>query len=95
MPSLIGIGPYSILQNLFRKNWVKPITPEPNGFVADINTMFVLDVFDLAQAEWKTNIVHYGQLDNFGTGFEIFERIAVCNIIEYYRLPRFNQVPLT
>lgn len=43
--------------------------------MANINTAFVQDVFDLPQAERETNVIHNGKFDDFWTGFEVFEVI--------------------
>ena len=95
MPTPIWMATYPLLFNLFCKQWPKSVPPKSYRFVANINPSFMQNIFYLAQAKWKSHIIHHGKLDDFGTGFEIFERIALGHKIEFDSLSRFNQVPLT
>jgi hypothetical protein len=47
--------------------------------VADINTTFVQNIFDLAIAERIPHVKHHCQADDFGRGFEVFERIFIAH----------------
>jgi hypothetical protein len=43
--------------------------------VADVDTAFVEQFFDLQQRKWKPNIHHRRQTDNLGRRFELLEGI--------------------
>lgn len=42
------------------------IDPEPDAFMANINSSLMEQVFDVPQQERKSNVHHHRQLDNFG-----------------------------
>ena len=44
----------------------KPVPPEPNGFMADVDATFVQQVFDVAERKWKSDIHHNSQPNDFG-----------------------------
>jgi hypothetical protein len=44
--------------------------------VADLDTAFVQQIFDLPQRQWKTDIHHHGKADNLGRSLEITEWIS-------------------
>jgi hypothetical protein len=43
----------------------KPIPPEPNRFMADVDATFMQQVFDISKRKWKSNIHHHGQPNDF------------------------------
>jgi hypothetical protein len=47
--------------------------------MAHIDPTLMQHVFDIAQSKRKSNIHHHRQADDFGTGFEITERVGVGN----------------
>lgn len=44
----------------------KPIDPKADTFMADVYATFVEQVLDITKREWKPDINHYCELDDFG-----------------------------
>ena len=61
------------------KQRAKPIPPEPDRFITDVDTSFVQKVFDVPQRKRKANVHHDRQANNLGAAVEILERIAFCH----------------
>ena len=51
----------------------------PNCFVKDVDATFMQDVFNLAETQRVTHVIHNRQADDFGRRFEIFEWIMCCH----------------
>ncbi len=49
----------------------KPIPPEPNGFVADINAAFVQKILNIPKRRRETDIELHRQPDDLGASFEV------------------------
>ena len=47
--------------------------------MANINATFMQDIFNLAEAQRVTHVIHNRQADDFGRGFEKFEWIICCH----------------
>ena len=59
--------------HLRSKRRAEPIPPIADGFVADINATLMQQIFDIPKREWKSDVQHHRQADDFGAGFEVFE----------------------
>jgi hypothetical protein len=47
--------------------------------MANINATFMQDIFNLAETQRVTHVIHNRQADDFGRRFEIFEWIMCCH----------------
>jgi hypothetical protein len=45
-------------------NWAKPIPPEPDDFVADVDPALGQEIFDVAQRQWVYHVHHHYQTDD-------------------------------
>ena len=61
----------------------------------NIDPALMKNIFNLSQAERKSNVIHNRQLDDFGAGLEIFERARLYHRPRVNRLRLHRQVPLT
>ena len=50
--------------DLTREHWVKPVPPIANGFMADVDTTLVEQIFYIAKRKWKSDIHDNGKADN-------------------------------
>lgn len=41
--------------------------------MAYIDPTFMQEIFDIPKREWKSDVQHHRQADDFGAGFEVFE----------------------
>ena len=64
------------LPDLGGKPRPKPLPPEPDGFMADIDTALVEQVLDIAKREREPNVHHHSQADDFGAALKTFERVG-------------------
>lgn len=44
----------------------EPVDPEPNTFVADVDTSLVQKVFNISKRKRKSDVHQYAKLDNLG-----------------------------
>ena len=51
----------------------KPVPPEPNRLVADLDAALVQKILDIPERQRKPNIQHHRQADNLGAGLEVLE----------------------
>jgi hypothetical protein len=65
----------SAFPDLVREVCAEAVDPEADTFVADINAALVQQVFNIPKRERKSDIHQYGELDDFGRGFEVAERV--------------------
>ena len=49
----------------------KPGPSEPNRFVADVDTLLMQQVFDIAPRKWKANVHQDRQTNDLRAGFEV------------------------
>jgi hypothetical protein len=59
------------LADLGRKPRTEPVPPKTHRFMADIDTAFVEQIFDLPQRKRIPDIHHHSKADNFGRCLEI------------------------
>ena len=64
------------LTNLRGEHWAKPIPPEPDGLVADVDPALGQQILDVAQRQWVSHVHHHDQTDDLWRAVEISERIA-------------------
>jgi len=48
--------------------------------MANINATFMQDIFNLAETQRVTHVIHNRQADDFGRRFEIFEGRTCCHL---------------
>ena len=65
---------------LSSKHQTKSVPPKPNCFVADVNASFVQKIFNLAETQRVTYVIHHCQSDDFGRRFEVFEGRTCCHL---------------
>lgn len=53
----------------------KTVPPEPNCFVADVDAAFVEQILDIAKRQWKPDIQHHREANDFRRCLEVAERI--------------------
>jgi len=61
------------------EHWPKPMPPEPDRLVADVDAAFVQQVLDIPKRERKPDVHHHGQADDLWAGFEIPEGAALAH----------------
>ena len=66
MPLPVRVVIHPLLPNFRGKLSAKSVHPKPHSFIANINSTFVEDIFNLAKAERVADVVHYSQADNLG-----------------------------
>lgn len=76
-----GLGP--ALADLMGEIGAKPVDPETDAFVAYVDAALVEKIFDIPKRQRKSDVHQPGELDDFGRGFEVAERV-LC------RFPRLN-----
>ena len=63
----------SLSAYLRSKHRTEAVPPIADGFVTDIDTTLVKEIFDIPQRKWKPDVQHHRQADDLGTGFEVLE----------------------
>ena len=64
------------LTNLSGEHRTKPVPPEPDGLVADVDPALGQEIFDVAQRQRVSHVHHHDQTDDLWRAVEISERIA-------------------
>src|SRR5271170_6682756 len=64
------------LADLGGEHWTKPVPPEPDGLVADVDSALGQQILDVAQREWISHVHHHDQTDDLRRAVEISERVA-------------------
>jgi hypothetical protein len=64
------------LTNLGGEDRAKPVPPEPDGLVADVDPALGPEIFDVAQRQQISHLHHHDQTDDLRRAVEISERIA-------------------
>ena len=59
-----------------REHWAKLIPPIASGFMADVDTTLVEQIFYIAQRKRKSDIHHDGEANNLRRRFKIAEGIV-------------------
>ena len=83
MPLPISVVSRPLLSNFACKFQPETPNPKPHSFVADINSTFVQNIFNLAITERIPDVKHHCQADNFGRSFKVFEQIFVGHSQNY------------
>src|SRR5271163_1037547 len=77
-----------ILADLGRKHWPKPVPPETDGFVANVDPALGQEILDVAQRQRVSHIHHHDQTDDLRRAVEISERVAHGPIVPRPETPR-------
>src|SRR5580700_4715600 len=64
------------LADLGGEHRTKPVPPEPDGLVADVDPALGQEIFDVSKRQWVSHVHHHDQTDDLRRGVEISERIA-------------------
>ena len=64
------------LTNLGGEHRAKPVPPEPDGLVADVDPALGQQILDVAQRQRVSHVHHHDQTDDLWRAVEISERIA-------------------
>jgi hypothetical protein len=64
------------LTNLGGEHRAKPVPPEPDGLVADVDPALGQEIFDVAQRQRISHVHHHDQTDDLRRAVEISERVA-------------------
>jgi hypothetical protein len=56
------------------KHWTEPVPPVADGFVADIYSAFMQQIFHFPKRKRETDVLHHSQADDLGTGLKVLER---------------------
>ena len=64
------------LADLGGEHWAKPVPPEPDGLMADVDPALGQQILDVAQRERISHVHHHDQTDNVRRTVEISERVA-------------------
>ena len=79
VPTPLRPGPKPIRAfpaDLGRKHRAKPLPPEPDRFVTDIDAALVKQLLDIMQRPRKSDLQHHRQTNDLWTAVEVYERIA-------------------
>ena len=79
VPAPLRLGAHvrdSSLANLGAEHWAKPVPPEPDGLMADIDAALGPQILDVAQRQGESHVHHPDQTDDLGRAIEITERVA-------------------
>src|SRR6202142_3650108 len=66
----------SSLADLGGEHWAKPVPPEPDGLLADIDAALGQQILDVAQRQGESHVHHHDQTDDLRRAIEITERVA-------------------
>jgi len=78
------------------KHRAKPVPPEADRFVADIDAAFMQQVFYIPERQRETNAQHHRETDDLWAGFELLERRALGHAGRVgSALPDLNRIYLT
>ena len=61
------------------KERTEPVPPKPHRFVADLDAALVQEFLHVAQRQWKTDVHHDGQADDFWAGLKVAKGAAFCH----------------
>src|SRR5271168_3177135 len=64
------------LADLGSEHWAKPVPPQPDGLVADVDPALGQQILDVAQRQWVPHVHHHHQTDDLRRTVEISERVA-------------------
>src|SRR5271169_5562095 len=64
------------LTNLGGEHWAKPVPPETDRLMADIDAALGQEIFDVAQRQRISHVHHHNQTDDLRRAVEISERVA-------------------
>jgi len=76
MPAPLAAAPHPVdpaFPDLGGEHRAEPVTPEPHRLMADLDAVFVQQVFDVAQRQRETDVHHNRQTDDLGARLEIAE----------------------
>ena len=79
MPAPLRIAAHvrdASLTNLGGEHRAKPVPPEPDGLVADVDPALGQQILDVAQRQRVSHVHHHDQTDDLWRAVEISERIA-------------------
>src|ERR1700722_4092657 len=76
------------LADLGGEHRAKPIPPEPDGLVADVDPALGQEIFDVAQRQWVSHVHHHHQTDDLRRAVEISERVAHSSSLAWPEGPR-------
>src|SRR5208282_3343449 len=79
MPAPLRIAAHArdaSLTNLGSEHWAKPVPPQPDGLVADVDPALGQQILDVAQRQWVPHVHHHHQTDDLRRAVEISERVA-------------------
>ena len=66
----------AFLADIGCKYWAKSVPPEPNSFMADLDTALMQQIFYVPKRKWKPDVQHHCQTNDFRARFEIAKGIA-------------------
>src|SRR5580692_7266286 len=55
---------------------IRPVPPEPDRLMADVDPALGQQILDVAQRQWVSHVHHHDQTDDLWRAVEISERIA-------------------
>src|SRR5271165_4136081 len=76
------------LSDLGGEYGAKPVPPEPNGLVADVDPALGQQFLDVAQRQRVSHVHHHDQTDDLWRAVEISERVAHGPILPRPETPR-------
>jgi hypothetical protein len=77
------VVPCPLLSNFACEFQPETPNPKPHSFMANINSTFVQNIFNLAIAERIPHVKHHCQADDLGRSFKVFEQIFVGHSQNY------------
>src|SRR5271156_6834183 len=79
MPAPLRIAAHvrdASIADLRGEHRAKPVPPEPDRLMADVDPAFGQQILDVAQREWISHVHHHDQTDDLRRAVEISERVA-------------------
>ena len=64
------------LANFGGEHWAKPVLPEPDGLMTDVDPALGQQILDIAQRQRISHAHHHDQTDNLRRTVEISKRVA-------------------
>jgi hypothetical protein len=77
-PTLLGICAhmrYPLLSDLGGEHWAKPVPPEPDGLMTDVDPALGQEILDVPQRERVSHVHHHDQTDDLRRAVQISERV--------------------
>jgi hypothetical protein len=63
------------------ENGAKPVPPEPDRFMRDVDASLVQQVFDIPQRKWVSDVHHHRKADDLGRRLEVTKYAGIAHAV--------------